>query len=592
MGKENGMRQIWGDIKRAIFGRSFLIAFGGMVLCLLIGAFSDALSVFRMEERHVLYGYHRELLLNALGSDIILFAVPILAAIPYTTAFTDDVKSGYLKPYLTRTSVTRYILGKGIGAAVSGGLALVLGILTALGIFMLVFSPMEVYGEYAVESKIPDIVLRCFLFFLSGAMWASVGLLCSSLTQNVYLAYAAPFIFYYVLIILQERYFRTTFMLNPKNYLTMQGAWPLEGKSAALTLLMLVLILQLVFYMTAQTELRDDKRQKKHYAAQDFWQKMLAKRIERAKPKRIRKENHVLYTLSQVGAVVRYNFRMWRGNVRIVLTFALAFILCFLLSDKAASFAYDMGTAMQAFEPFVWTFGDANSVLLISLLLVLLFADIPFLGAGVPYYLVRMKRSTWAWGQLVYLILATLIYMFFIFVATTLICMQNSFIGNMWSETAAILGYSGAGKAVALPALVKTLEMSRPYQCAATIFLLMLLYTLVLALLMLFMKLLRGKSAGVVAAFGFSLYGLLLNPQLIKKMFNLPDELMYKANVAVGWLSPLNQATYHMHNFGYDLLPRLWQTYLIFLAVIAGLMFGILRAIRKYNFMFLGTEQS
>ena len=75
-------------------------------------------------------------------------------------------------------------------------------------------------------------------------------------------------------------------------------------------------------------------------------------------------------------------------------------------------------------------------------------------------------------------------------------------------------------------------------------------------------------------------------------MFNLPDELMYKANVAVGWLSPLNQATYHMHNFGYDLLPRLWQTYLIFLVLIAGLMVGILRAIRKYNFMFLGTENT
>jgi len=60
----------------------------------------------------------------------------------------------------------------------------------------------------------------------------------------------------------------------------------------------------------------------------------------------------------------------------------------------------------------------------------------------------------------------------------------------------------------------------------------------------------------------------------------------------VGWLSPLNQATYHMHNFGYDLLPRLWQTYLIFLVLIAGLMAGILVAIRKYNFMFLGTEQS
>jgi ABC-type transport system involved in multi-copper enzyme maturation permease subunit len=586
------MRQILGDLRRAIFSRSFLIAFGGMTLCLCIGVFSNALGVFRMEQPEVMYGYHNELLLSALSSDIILFAVPILAAIPYTTAFTDDVRSGYLKPYLTRTSVSRYILGKGLGAAISGGLALVLGILLAQGIFLLVFSPIEVYGEWAVESRIPDIILRLFLFFLSGAMWASVGLLASSLTQNVYLAYAAPFIFYYVLIILQERYFRTTFMLNPKNYLTMQGAWPLQGKSAALTLLMLVLILQLVFYMTAQKELRDDKRQKRHYGAQNLSLKILQKRLDRAKPKKVRRQNPVLYTLAQIFAVVRYNFRMWRRNVRIILTFALAFIMCFLLSDKAASFAYEMGTAMQAFEPFVWTFGDANSVLLISLLLVLLFADIPFLGAGVPYYLVRMKRSTWAWGQLIYLILATLIYMLFIFLATTLICMQNSFFGNMWSETAAILGYSGAGKAVALPALVKTLEMSRPFQCAATIFLLMLLYTLVLALLMLLMKLLRGKSAGVVAAFAFSLYGLLLNPELIKQMFNLPDELMYKANVAVGWLSPLNQATYHMHNFGYDLLPRLWQTYLIFGGIIVLLMVGILLAIRKYNFMFLGTEQS
>lgn len=525
------MRQIFGDIKRAVFGRSFLIAFLGMILCLMIGAFSDALSVFRMEEVRVMYGYHRELLLKTLSSDIILFAVPILAAIPYTTAFTDDVKSGYLKPYLTRTSVSRYILGKGIGSAVSGGLALIFGIVTALGIFFLVFSPFEVYGEYAVKSLLPDIVLRLFRFFFAGALWASVGLLASSLTQNVYLAYAAPFIFYYVLIILQERYFRTTFMLNPKNYLTMQGAWPLEGKSAALTLLMLVLILQLVFYMTAQTELRDDKRQKKHYFAQNLSQKRLIKRIERAKPKKGKKIPG-LYGVSQVGAVVRYNFRMWRGNVRIVLTFALAFILCFLLSDKAASFAYDMNTAMQAFEPFAWTFGDANSVLLISLLLVLLFVDMPFLGAGVPYYLIRMRRRTWLMGQTIYAVLATIMYILFIFTATSLICMSNSFIGNMWSETAAILGYSGAGKAVALPALVKTLEMSRPYQCAGTILLLMLLYTLFMVFLMFYLNIRLGRTAGIVGAFAINLFGFLLNPQLFKQLFSLPDELMYKANVA------------------------------------------------------------
>ena len=120
----------------------------------------------------------------------------------------------------------------------------------------------------------------------------------------------------------------------------------------------------------------------------------------------------------------------------------------------------------------------------------------------------------------------------------------------------------------------------------------MLAYTLTLVLLMLFFKLKFGKGAGIAAAFGFSLYGFLLNPELFKQILHLPDELMYKANVLTGWLSPLNHATYHMHNFGYDLLPRLWQTFAIFVFIIAGLMFMILRAIRRYNFMFLGTEQS
>jgi hypothetical protein len=238
----------------------------------------------------------------------------------------------------------------------------------------------------------------------------------------------------------------------------------------------------------------------------------------------------------------------------------------------------------------VWTFGDANSILLSSLLLVLLFADMPFLSTGTPFYLMRIDRKTWLFGQVLYIILATGIYMVFILLSTSVVCMSQSFIGNMWSETAAILGYSGAGKAVALPALVKTLEMSTPYECMGTIFLLMLLYTLLMVFIMLTFNIRKGQITGVVSVFVFSLYGFLLNPQLFKTIFKLPDELMYKANVAVGWLSPLNHATYHMHNFGYDLLPRLWMTYAIFGVLITLCFIFALRSVRKYNFNFIGTE--
>ena len=292
----------------------------------------------------------------------------------------------------------------------------------------------------------------------------------------------------------------------------------------------------------------------------------------------------------QALSVTAYNFRQWHRNPRIIITFCLAFVLCFLLSDKAVQFAKEYETTMQIVEAFVWTFGDANSILLSSLLLLLLFSDMPFISSGTPFYLMRIDRKTWITGQVIYIVVATAIYLLFILVSTSVVCMRQSFVGDMWSETAAILGYSGAGEAVALPALVKTLEMSTPYTCMLTIFLLMLLYTLLMAFIMLIMNLKKGQLWGVIGVFFFSLYGFLLNPQTIKAIFQLPDELMYKANVAVGWMSPLNHATYHMHNFGYDLLPRLWQTYLIFGALIVMCLFLSLRAIRKYNFNFVGTE--
>lgn len=294
--------------------------------------------------------------------------------------------------------------------------------------------------------------------------------------------------------------------------------------------------------------------------------------------------------LKQAFEIVGYNFRGWPKNPRVWLSFALAFALCFLLSDKAVAFAAEQETVLQLVESFVWTFGDANSILLVSLLLVLLFADMPFISAGTPFLLVRTKRSVWLLGQILYIIFATFIFTFFVLLSTAALCAHNSFAGNMWSKTAAMLGYSGAGEAIFLPSSVKTMEMSTPYWCMLTIFLLMALYTLLIVSIMLALNLRKGHFFGVAGVFTFSLYGFLLNPQTIKQIFQLEDELVYKANVAAGWLSPLNHATYYMHNFGYDLLPRLWQTYLIFFLLTAMCFFLALRSMRKYNFNFSGSD--
>ena len=75
-----------------------------------------------------------------------------------------------------------------------------------------------------------------------------------------------------------------------------------------------------------------------------------------------------------------------------------------------------------------------------------------------------------------------------------------------------MLAYSEKGETLGIPAAVKTLEMSRPYQTMCCIFVLLLLYALVLMFLQMFFTLWKGQLAGVISALTFSAYGLLLNP--------------------------------------------------------------------------------
>lgn len=299
----------------------------------------------------------------------------------------------------------------------------------------------------------------------------------------------------------------------------------------------------------------------------------------------------MVYKTPQIWLAAMANFRRWRRNPKIILVFCLAFVLSFLLSDKVIRFAQEHHTLLQAAEPFIWTFGDANSVLVVSLLLLFLFGDLPNLGADVPFFLIRMNRRVWMAGQILYLVLATFVLLCFVLLSTCVLAGSKAYPANLWSDTAAILGYSRIGEQIAVPAFVKVLELSFPYECMLHIFALMLGYTVFMAGLILYLNLWKGNG-GMIGGIVFSGFGFLLNPQMIAEWFSIPQERLNLANIAFGWLSPLNHATYYMHNFGYDNLPKLWVSYGFFAAG-SLLLFGLsLGRIRRYHFQFTGTEKN
>lgn len=284
------------------------------------------------------------------------------------------------------------------------------------------------------------------------------------------------------------------------------------------------------------------------------------------------------------------NFSGWKRNPRIVITFLLAFVLCLLLSDEVLSYSQRYEIPLQILEPFIWTYGDSASVMLSSLLLILLFADMPFVNQETPYRLIRTKRSVWLAGQFIYVVVATVLYNLFLVIVQATFAAKYAFPGNVWSKTAAMLGYSGAAKGT-VPVSVKTMESVLPFACAIQVFLLMLCYSLFIVTVMLCLNLLIGNAAGVIGAFAVNLYGFLLNPTLFQKMFHLTENQLYRANVLCGWLSPLNHATFPMHNFGFDYLPKIGVSIGILVIVIGILILVSKMKMRTYNFIFTQVDE-
>lgn len=141
-------------------------------------------------------------------SDLFRMTVPVLCTLPYSTAWLADYQTGFIKPYLPRTGVTSYILGKILSCGISGGGVELLG------------SWIYVCLKYDENMQWSPL-----LIFASGMLWAVLAAVLAALSNSRYIAYGGAFVLYYVLVILHERYFQTLYCLYPYEWLAPEHTW-------------------------------------------------------------------------------------------------------------------------------------------------------------------------------------------------------------------------------------------------------------------------------------------------------------------------------------------------------------------------------
>lgn len=129
------MRTVASNLRQAVGSWGFLLSLAGAALIPLLSSVQGILAGFRSAEL-LSPGFHSDLIMGALSSEAMALALPILAALPYTASFIDDVKSGFIKEYLPRITEPFYMVDKSRSKKQGGvglGLAIVQRIASAHG---------------------------------------------------------------------------------------------------------------------------------------------------------------------------------------------------------------------------------------------------------------------------------------------------------------------------------------------------------------------------------------------------------------------------------------------------------------------------
>ena len=244
---KSGLLQVW-DMK--LFVGALIVG------TLIFGASTESLVRFFRGELELPQQYHIDFIIRACKSDTLAAFIPIIATLPFSANYIDEQKSKYTHYLLVRCNYKEYIFSRVIVCFLAGGIVVTLGLCLAFMGALLLFYPSEIKAINSQENEpLLHLMQTILLYSLCGGFWSIVGMAMSTIMESKYISYATPFVLYYLLVILYERYFSDLFIIYPKTW-TDPAAWPFGCWGAAIFLLEMTLIFAILFAYRAGRRLQ------------------------------------------------------------------------------------------------------------------------------------------------------------------------------------------------------------------------------------------------------------------------------------------------------------------------------------------------
>lgn len=193
-----------------------------------------------------------------------------------------------------------------------------------------------------------------------------------------------------------------------------------------------------------------------------------------------------------------------------------------------------IGEALNIVEPFIAFCNSKWEALLIPLTYLVIFCDYPRSNSHYTYTIVRAGRANWIWGNCLFAMLVSTVYMGSIFVMSLIVCQKQSFVFNGWSLYTRKMKYYYSTQLMAFgedKVLDAGLYMHyRPYEALGYTLLLNILMGLTISSIFLLCNVLQKHNLGMICNVLLLVGGWITNQFLGNIMWIFPY-----ANCKLGW---------------------------------------------------------
>ena len=208
------------DFQRMIRSRQFWVA----VFVATAGLFFGTAWPGWKKDTVFASGTFLQLAKDSLKSRVVLFLIPVTALIPWGEEYLKEKQGNFLRSLIIRKGKRFYCMDRSVMTALSGILVwIIASFLQTLFFFLLFFWKEEVFS-LSKELVTEYVTLLARVCLVTSGM-ASLGGACGAWSNSVYLGMGLPFVTYFALMILRERYLENLYCVDPGEWIRGEAFW-------------------------------------------------------------------------------------------------------------------------------------------------------------------------------------------------------------------------------------------------------------------------------------------------------------------------------------------------------------------------------